>query len=56
MVVAGVVLMDPVLGVRKTDIGIKDGRIVSVGGVGNPDVMPVEYAIDSHTRSSPAKG
>ncbi|MFJ9681472.1 urease subunit alpha [Streptomyces sp. NPDC101194] len=56
MVVAGVVLMDPVLGVRKTDIGIKDGRIVSVGGVGNPDVMPVEYAIDSHTSVVPGEG
>ncbi|MHB9756900.1 urease subunit alpha [Streptomyces sp. BYX5S] len=56
MVVAGVVLMDPVLGVRKTDIGIKDGRIVSVGGVGNPDVMDVEYAIDSHTSVVPGEG
>ncbi|MFD0032678.1 urease subunit alpha [Streptomyces sp. NPDC127172] len=56
MVVAGVVLMDPVLGVRKTDIGIKDGRIVAVGGVGNPDVMDVEFAIDSHTSVIPGEG
>ncbi|MFG2891322.1 urease subunit alpha [Streptomyces sp. NPDC048248] len=56
MVVAGVVLMDPVLGVRKTDIGIKDGRVVSVGGVGNPDVMDVAYAIDSHTSVVPGEG
>lgn len=56
MVVAGVVLMDPVLGVRKTDIGIKDGRIVAVGGVGNPDVMDVDFAIDSHTSVIPGEG
>ncbi|MER7786795.1 urease subunit alpha [Streptomyces sp. NPDC097640] len=49
LVVSSVVLLDPVLGVRKTDIGVKDGRIVAVGGVGNPDLRPVDFAIDSHT-------
>ncbi|WP_433541355.1 urease subunit alpha [Streptosporangium sandarakinum] len=39
LVVAGVVLMDPVLGVRKTHIGVKDGRIVPFQGA----------VIDSHT-------
>lgn len=56
LVVSGVVLMDPVLGVRKTSIGVKDGRIVSVGGVGNPDVSPVDFAIDSHTAMVPGEG
>ncbi|PZG74813.1 urease subunit alpha, partial [Streptomyces sp. NTH33] len=31
MVILGVVVMDPLIGVRKTNIGVKDGRIVGVG-------------------------
>jgi len=38
-VITNVIVIDPVLGVRKADIGIKDGRIVAVGQSGNPDVM-----------------
>lgn len=38
MVVLGVVVMDPLLGVVKADIGIKDGRIAGVGRAGNPDI------------------
>jgi urease subunit alpha len=34
VVLVGPVIVDPVLGVIKADIGIKDGRIVTVGGVG----------------------
>ncbi|MFE1934500.1 urease subunit alpha [Streptomyces sp. NPDC059474] len=56
LVVSSVLLMDPVLGVRKTDIGVKDGRIVAVGGVGNPDLMPVDFAIDSHTAMVTGEG
>ncbi|MGI9658983.1 MAG: urease subunit alpha [Gaiellaceae bacterium] len=37
VVVANVVLLDPLSGVRKTSIGIKDGRIVGVGRAGDPD-------------------
>jgi urease subunit alpha len=33
------VVMDPVLGVVKADIGIKEGRIAGVGQAGNPDVQ-----------------
>ena len=32
VVVAGVVVVDPLLGIRKTNIGIKDGRIVEGQG------------------------
>jgi urease subunit alpha len=39
MVIAGVVIIDPFLGVRKTSIGIKDGRIAGIGRAGNPDIM-----------------
>jgi urease subunit alpha len=39
MLISNVVVMDPVLGIAKGDIGIKDGRIVAVGKAGNPHVM-----------------
>jgi urease subunit alpha len=39
MVVTSVIVMDPVLGVVKADIGIKDGRIAGVGQAGNPYVQ-----------------
>jgi urease subunit alpha len=38
MVIAGVVVLDPLLGVVKTNVGIKDGRIAGVGSAGNPEV------------------
>jgi urease subunit alpha len=31
--------MDPVVGIVKADIGIRDGRIVGIGKAGNPDIM-----------------
>jgi urease subunit alpha len=37
--ITNVVVLDPVLGVRKTSIGIKDGRIAAIGRAGNPDTM-----------------
>ncbi|XVQ82446.1 urease subunit alpha [Microbispora siamensis] len=46
LVVTNVVLLDPVLGVRKTAIGVKDGRVVSIGAVNTGDG---DFAIDSHT-------
>jgi urease subunit alpha len=39
LVITNVVLMDPVQGIVKTDIGIKDGRIVGIGKAGNPGIM-----------------
>lgn len=38
MVVLGVVVIDPLLGVLKADIGIKDGRIAGVGRAGSPGI------------------
>lgn len=38
-VITNVVVMDPILGIVKADIGIKDGRIAGVGNAGNPDTM-----------------
>ena len=39
LVITNVVLMDPVLGIVKTDIGIKDGKITGIGKSGNPGIM-----------------
>ena len=39
LVITNVVLMDPVQGIVKTDIGIKDGKIVGIGKAGNPGIM-----------------
>src|SRR4051812_22631339 len=39
MLISNVVVLDPVLGIIKGDIGIRDGRIVAIGKAGNPAVM-----------------
>jgi urease subunit alpha len=39
LVITSVVVMDPVLGVMKADVGIRDGRIAGIGKAGNPDTM-----------------
>ncbi len=38
LIVAGALILDPVLGIFKASIGIKEGRIVAVGRAGNPDI------------------
>lgn len=50
MLIAGVVVIDARLGVVKTNIGIKEGRIVGVGRAGNPDITDgVELVIGPNT-------
>jgi urease subunit alpha len=39
MIICNAVVIDPVLGIVKGDIGIKDGRIVGIGKGGNPAIM-----------------
>jgi urease subunit alpha len=39
MLISNVVIIDPVLGIIKADIGIKEGRIAGIGKAGNPAVM-----------------
>jgi urease subunit alpha len=39
LVITAVIVMDPVLGVVKADIGVKDGRIIGIGQAGNPYVQ-----------------
>ncbi len=39
LVITNVVIVDPVLGVVKADVGIKDGKITGIGKAGNPSTM-----------------
>lgn len=39
LVITNVTVLDPVLGVIKADVGIKDGKIAGIGKAGNPNVM-----------------
>ena len=56
-VVVGALVVDPVLGVVKADIGIKDGRIAGVGRAGNPAATDgVDLPIGPHTAPIPAYG
>lgn len=57
LLVSNVVVLDPLLGVRKTNIGVKDGRIVAVGRAGNPDLVgDVDLTVGSHTALVPGEG
>jgi urease subunit alpha len=50
MLIAGVVVIDPFLGVVKTNIGIKEGRIAGIGRAGNPDIVAgVDLTIGPNT-------
>ena len=39
LVITNVTVLDPVLGVVKADVGVKDGKIAGVGKAGNPNIM-----------------
>ena len=39
LVVSNVLLLDPVLGVRKVSIGVREGRISAIGRAGNPNTL-----------------
>ncbi|GFZ72143.1 Urease subunit alpha [Pseudomonas amygdali pv. eriobotryae] len=39
MLICNALIMDPVIGIVKGDIGIKDGKIVAIGKAGNPQIM-----------------
>ena len=56
-VIAGAIVVDPLLGVVKADIGIKEGRIVGVGRAGNPDITDgVDLTIGPNTWPIPCHG
>lgn len=41
MVITNAVIIDPILGIIKADIGVREGLIVGVGKAGNPDTMNI---------------
>lgn len=50
LVITNAIIMDPVLGIVKADIGVRDGRIACVGNAGNPDIMDgIDMTISSST-------
>jgi urease subunit alpha len=50
VLLAGVLLVDPLLGVVKTSIGIAGGRVVGIGRAGNPDITAgVDLTIGPNT-------
>jgi urease subunit alpha len=50
LVVTNVLVLDPVLGVRKTSIGIRQGRIAAIGRAGNPHTLDgVEVVVGTGT-------
>jgi urease subunit alpha len=56
-VIAGAIVLDPLLGVLKADIGIKDGRVVGIGRAGNPDITDgVDLTIGPGTWPIPSHG
>jgi urease subunit alpha len=55
--VIGGLVLDPVLGVLRTSLGIVDGRIASIGRAGNPDTMDgVSVVLDAGTAVFDASG
>ncbi|QZA88479.1 urease subunit alpha [Salinarchaeum sp. IM2453] len=56
-VFTNVVVIDPVLGIEKGDLGVRDGQIVGFGKAGNPDTMDdVDMVIGPSTDTVPADG
>ena len=50
LVITNAIILDPILGIIKGDIGIKDGKIVGIGNAGNPNVMDdIDMVISSNT-------
>ncbi len=57
MIITNAVIVDPVLGIFKGNIGIKEGRIVGIGRAGNPDIADnVDLVIGTSTSVLPAEG
>lgn len=57
IVLTGALVIDPVLGVLKADIGIKDGRIAGIGRAGSPAISDgIDLVIGPHTKAYMAYG
>jgi len=56
-VIGGAIVVDPLLGIVKADIGIKEGRVVGIGRAGNPDITDgVDLTIGPGTWPIPSHG
>jgi urease subunit alpha len=56
-VIGSAIVVDPLLGVVKADLGIKDGRMVGIGRAGNPDITAgVDLTIGPNTWPIPSHG
>ncbi|MFD9420822.1 urease subunit alpha [Streptomyces goshikiensis] len=50
LVISNVLVIDAVLGIRKTSIGVREGRIHAIGRAGNPDTLDgVEVVVGTGT-------
>ncbi|HET6517440.1 MAG TPA: urease subunit alpha [Nitrosopumilaceae archaeon] len=50
LVITNAIVLDPILGIVKADIGVKEGKIVGVGNAGNPNIMDdIDMIIGSNT-------
>jgi urease subunit alpha len=57
VVLTGALVVDPVVGVVKADIGIKDGRIAGIGRAGSPAISDgIDLVVGPHTKSYGAYG
>ncbi len=55
--VVGGLVLDPLLGVLRTSIGIRGGRVCAIGRAGNPDTMDgIDVVLDSQTALLDARG
>lgn len=50
VVITNAIVLDPIVGIVKADIGIKNGYILGIGKAGNPDIMDnVKMVVSSNT-------
>jgi urease subunit alpha len=56
-VIGSVIVVDPLVGVVKCDLGIKEGRVAGIGRAGNPDITDgVDLTIGPNTWPIPCHG
>jgi urease subunit alpha len=57
VVISNALVLDPVSGVHKASIGIRDGRISAIGRAGNPDTLDgVDVVVGTGTSIIPGEG
>ncbi len=57
LVLTNAIILDPVLGVFKGNIGVKEGHIIGIGRAGNPDISDnVDLLIGTNTAIQPCDG